>query len=624
MYSPLNINTHYSLLRGLSKPEEIANKCNEYGITSCAITDYDNVSGAAAFYINCTKKNIKPLIGTKIYIDNGYVTLIAKNHDGWKEIINISSISHDINHLDNVPKVSFDEISGLKNVIVMFGEHNSIAHNSIIDRTEVYLQSNPEQSLSYFLKSDYENILSELLTKYQSTFKDNLFLSISLSNKDQCKIDGIIASMLRELSQKYKINKVGIPNCVYSDIGHADDHRLLIANHNKINMSELSSSTDPSIYRYIKYNNSHLLNQEEFSQFYTEDECKNTNLVSEMCEEYSVLNKPTLPNFNCPNGKTESEYLRDLCRKGWLERKSKLDAGRENEYVDRIKMELDVFKEANLEGYFLIVHDYIKWARENNVLVGVGRGSSVGCFASYLLGITNADPVIYNLFFERFYNKGRNSPGKVAYPDIDTDFSIEGREKVINYISDKYGKDNVSQVVTFSSLQGKSAVREVLRLRNACSAETISNITKNIPNRAEIDDKLEESKEHSIIRWTLKNEPHLLQDFVVINDDDSLSGDFSSYFEQAIRIEGTYKSYGKHASALVIAREPVSTITPMLNDKNHGNLIAGTEYKYLEQMGLVKFDILGLSTLSKLNAVSSLLLNGNIGSIVLEKEIKDE
>jgi DNA polymerase-3 subunit alpha len=321
------------------------------------------------------------------------------------------------------------------------------------------------------------------------------------------------------------------------------------------------------------------------------------------CEEYDILAPPMLPKFKCPEGQTENEYLTQLCREGWRSKLMPSDKvqSKENEdiYVNRIKKELDVIKNADLSGYFLIVRDIIKHVEGKGWLAGPGRGSAAGCLVSYLVDITKVDPIQYDLLFERFYNEGRNTADHVSLPDIDVDVPAEHRDEVIDYIKSKYGYDNVSQMLTFGRLQGRAALKEVMRINSNVSFSEMNEVTKAVPNEAEISDQLQDMDDKSIIKWTLMNEPDKLVDWCKMNEDGSLEGDLADIFEQAIRIEGTFKSQGKHAAGVIISKHRLEEVCPMVKDKS-GNPMAGLEMNDLEAMGHVKFDILGIDLLTKI------------------------
>lgn len=345
------------------------------------------------------------------------------------------------------------------------------------------------------------------------------------------------------------------------------------------------------------------MSPDEVKSAYSQDIIAKIDSISQQCEEYDILGKPMLPEFDCPEGYSEDDYLKQLCRDGWRELLAETgkvsDSSRKQEYLDRIKNEMDVIFEANLSGYFLIVQDIVNHVRKQGWLPGPGRGSAAGCLISYLIGITEIDPIEYDLIFERFYNAGRNTDGHVSLPDIDLDVPAEKRDEVIAYIKSKYGEDNVSQMLTFNKLQGRAALKEIMRLNSNISFGEMNDVTKNIPNEADVSDLLEQSGEKSLIRWTLKYQPEVLDRWCKLNSEDDLVGPLSSVFQQAIDIEGTIKSQGKHAAGVIISSKKLREVCPMVQDRSK-NLVAGFEMGDLEDQGHVKFDILGIDLLSKI------------------------
>ena len=330
-----------------------------------------------------------------------------------------------------------------------------------------------------------------------------------------------------------------------------------------------------------------------------------------MCEEYDILDKPHLPDFQCPKGYNAAEYLRQLCRDGWRDKiATDVDKSKHQRYVDRIKYELDVLQGADLSSYFLIVQDIVNHVRNNKWLPGPGRGSAAGCLVSYLIGITAIDPIKYDLIFERFYNAGRNTQGRVSMPDIDVDVPMDQRENIIDYIKDTYGKDKVSQMITYNTLKGRGALKEVLRVYSNISFEEMNQITKHIPDEAKIADELQDMKdedgEASIIRWALENNQKQLKDWCYVKDN-KLEGPLAKRFEQAIRLEGTKCNQSKHAAGIAISQDSLASICPMIYDSKTKKNIAGLEMNDLESIGVVKFDILGIGLLDKMMQVQSIL-----------------
>ena len=357
------------------------------------------------------------------------------------------------------------------------------------------------------------------------------------------------------------------------------------------------------------------MSPEEIDSLHTEEEIENTNLIDSLCEEYDILSKPLLPEFECPKGYNPDEYLRQLCRNGWKKKiENNIPKEKHQEYVDRIKYELEVLQGAGLSSYFLIVQDIVNYVRENNWLPVPGRGSAAGCLVSYLIGITSINPIEYGLIFERFYNAGRNTDNRISMPDIDVDVPIDKREDIIEYIKNKYGHSKVSQMITFNTMKGRGALKEVLRVYGNVSFEEMNRITKNIPDEAKIADELQEMREDtgeaSIIRWALENNVDKLKEWCYLNKDGNLSGPMAKRFEQAIRLEGTKSNQSKHAAGVVISSEDLKLVCPMVYDSKNKQSIAGMEMQDLESIGIIKFDVLGIAMLDKIMAVSEILHKG--------------
>lgn len=506
---PLINFTHYSLLKGFSKPSELAKICVDNDYPACGIADYKTISGAVSFFQACKKVGIKPIIGCSF--DSSVV--FAKNINGWHDLIEMVS--------------SLDE-------------DGAIDRDFAIDIVK----------------------------------KNNL---IYLKNCD-------------------------IKPSYYTKREHADLHRILLCSEVKTTLPKIQKQIrkgelDSVMLDYFTNDNKYVVKGKD---------SKVLQEVYEQCEEYNILNKPMLPKFECPNGLSEEEYLKVLARNGWrkllIETGKVKDPVKKQQYADRFNTELQVIKDANLFGYFLIVQDIIRFVQDSGWMSGPGRGSAAGCLISYLIGITQIDPVEYDLLFERFYNAGRNSDDHISLPDIDMDVPGKKRDDVINYLKDKYGHDHVSQMITFGRLQGRSAIKEVLRVHEACSFGEMNAITKSVPNEAEISDQLAEMDEEdrSIIRWALINRPDELRDFCHVLENGKLEGDYAEYFQQAIDIEGTFKTQGKHAAGVVISKEPLHKVCPMVKQRGSTEKIAGLEMADLEALGHVKFDVLGINLLDKL------------------------
>jgi len=538
---PLCNYTHYSLLKGFSKPAQLAKKCADNAYRACGIADYKSLSGAVTFYQACIKNDIKPIIGCSF---DGF-SLFVKNKEGWLDLIQIVSSLDDSGEMNNALLV---HVSNKGNLI-------SIADSEA---------SSPIKGEDFYRKSE--------------SFMD----------------------------------------IYYSDREDAPLHRILLCSRMKTTLpkvsKQLTAGEEIKNQVFFESNDFFLKNRTEISEVIVSDpQISKFDEIYEKCENYNILNKPMLPKFSTPSEIGENEHLTQLCREGWKDKmipSGKVDDEEEKDrYANRIKEELDVIFQANLSGYFLIVQDIVDYVNRQGWLSGPGRGSAAGCLVSYMIGITKIDPIEFDLLFERFYNSGRNTGGHISLPDIDMDVPGNKRDEIISYLKDTYGHGNVSQMLTFGRLQGRSAIKEVLRVNSACGFSEMNEITKAIPNEADISDQLQEMDEEdrSIIRWALINNSEDLRDYCFVNDRGELDGDYADFFDQAIKIEGTFKTQGKHAAGVVISVDELNTVCPMVNQRSGGEKIAGLEMADLEALGHVKFDVLGINLLDKIMKIKEII-----------------
>lgn len=535
---PLKNYTHYSLLKGFSKPEELVEKCKNNGYKACGLCDYKTISGAVDFYKACKKFEIKPIIGCSF--DTFY--LFAKNKDGWYDLIELIS---SLDENDEIPSGLLDKI---------------LLRNNIIKLLDSQLNEQPKSC--YVNKTDAKLHRVLLCSEMKTT--------------------------LPKVQKQIRKDKNGNIN--------------------------VDSSFPAEYYNNIIYfmsDDYYLKNKDEAVKY----DIKILEDIYNRCEHYNILNKPMLPKFPCPNNQSEEEYLKQLCREGWkqllIKNKKVYTEEAKKNYADRFNEEFNVIKNANLFGYFLIVRDIIQYSENNGWLCGPGRGSAAGCLISYLIKITKIDPVEFDLLFSRFYNAGRNTSDNISLPDIDMDVPAQKRDEIISYLKRRYGNDRVSQMVTFGRLQGKSAIKEVLRVNEACSFAEMNAISNCIPDEAKISDQLAEMEDgdRSIIKWALIHNSDELKDYCFINESGALEGQYAELFDQAIKIEGTFKTQGKHAAGVVISAEPLKQVCPMVKQKGSSEKIAGLEMSDLESLGHVKFDVLGLSLLDKLMYIQHLVKN---------------
>lgn len=426
---------------------------------------------------------------------------------------------------------------------------------------------------------------------------------IRLASKKEGEKTGLIqigGSRSRGVSDYYCEEDVYLGGSHYLNQDDAIDHRVMLCVGHKKTMKTIGE-IDGEDSKFLYRDDYYLHSPEEIRSNADSNIIYNTEKIIDSIEDFSIFRKPSLPKISSDT--TEDELLKQLCRASW-KRFNLSSKSNSQVYLDRVKRELGVIHDAGLEGYFLVVSDYIRWARSQGILVGVSRGSSGGSLVSYLAGITQLDPIEFDLLFERFYNAGRNTKDHISYPDIDTDFPRKCRESVVNYITERYGKDRVMGISTFGRLQGRSALQEVLKIHGSCSKDEANRITKNLPQEDKISDELEEAKEESTLKWVIENNPDLVQDWVTYKNGD-FYGEFADQFAQAIRLEGTFKTNSRHASGIIVSGEPIIDIAPIrFSDTADGDVVA-MEYGDAELLGILKMDILGLAALDKIMGVEN-------------------
>jgi len=631
MYVPLHLHTHYSLLDGLSKPEQVARRCKRLGITSCAITDHGTISGNISFYKTMKKNNIKPIMGCELYISNSdakikdksnselsHMVVLAKNFSGWQKLIKLVSVSNSSDYFYYKPRLDLELINNIlgseKNDLICITGHPGSTLGDIVYNFDLGK-----------VNENWETKSLEHINKLYDIFgQNNVFVEIQLMDTNNQQ-QQLIGNSLRQLSKDYNLPRVATIDAHYCEASDAVDQRVLLCSSLKLTLPDISNKIInnekiplSSFFTSDKY---YILSDEEMQVIHDSVELENTLYIDSLCEEYDVLSGPQLPTFDCPDSQKPIEYLRNLCRKGWLDKiQNKIPKEKQNIYVDRVKKELDILESTNLASYFLIIRDIVSYVRSKGCLPGPGRGSAAGCLVSYLIGITGIDPIKYDLIFERFYNTGRNTETHISMPDIDVDVPIEHREDIINYIKNKYGFNKVSQMITFNTLKGRGALKEVLRIYGNISFEEMNRITKHIPDEAKIADELQEMKdedgEASIIRWALENNGAKLKEWCYVGEDNELYGPLAKRFEQAIRLEGSKYNQSKHAAGIAISNQSLNTICPMIWDAKTEQSIAGFEMSDLESIGVIKFDILGIALLDKIMCVRDILKNKRIKDAV--------
>lgn len=627
MYVPLNCISTYSLLHSPTQVSRLAKKCQEMGFKSAGITELGNLASSVAWVKECQEVGLRPIIGQRLYLceknshDKGdentklsHVTLLCKNLSGWKNLVKLTSLGNKPESWLDKPRLSLDEVvmhSNGQNLIAISGGPYTELANALFTTEEAY-RAETYDIVKGWIHKDWIGRLTFLIQKYQGIFgSDNFYIEIQTIDKYPAAV--AIVNGLRYIAKKLNVPTVATPNPYYLDKDDSFDQRVLLCSmlgktFNNVKDS-LEKNINGDINRFFERNNFHLPSYEELLVHNTKEELEATNEIEAKIEEFSILAPPVLPRVQLPDGETPYHRLRELCLQGWEKKiRHRIPADQHPIYQQRVKEELSIIQKAELDSYLIIVQDYIEYIRKRGGLVSPGRGSIGGSLVAYLAGITEINSVIYKLLFSRFYSSER----KGSLPDVDTDFDLKSREEVIEYIKQKYGERNVGQIVTFGRLNGRGVIKEVLRVHNACSFTELNAITEHIPDEAKIIDDLEEMRsdgeEPSILMWSLRNHSKELENWCSIDKKSGeLQGPLSKLFEQAIRLEGSLKTQGRHASGLIISPIPLDEACPVIRSTSGNESICGLEYEFAEQLGLVKFDILGIAVSSKIMETQKLL-----------------
>lgn len=585
----IDLKSHYSIKKAFGSPETIVEKVKSLGLNYAGLTDYHSVSGCVSFVKACKEAGIKPILGSTLSLkEGGKLIVLCKNLQGWKDLIKIISLSYSryYDKINSTPYFPLEELCKYENFIFVAGFLEDVISHRIFGKTVSHL------SKEELLESVELDPISQI--KSLNSQLPNLYLCVSRNSSTYVDWWNQVA------------RDSGLPNIILgnSHYPNKEDHevfRVLLCASLKTTKERYKKVCLEQAQDLVKFDeNTWEISLDGFSQ----EELDKTQKLADSIESYEILSSPRLPKYNCPNNLEPIEYLKELCREGW--KKLLIPSGKlkekQQEYLERIKYELGVIEECGLASYFLIMADIMKWNKEQGWLNSPGRGSAGGCLISYLTGIIKIDPVEYGLLFSRFFSASR----KGSLPDIDSDFPASKRQFVIDYIRQKYGEDRVCHMVTFSEFKGASAIKEVLRVYDVCSFDVMNEITKAIPEEGKIADQMEALGEDSILGFTLKYQPDKLKDWVTY-ENEKLTGDYAKWFDLAIRLEGTIQGTGKHASAIVVFEEPLSNVCPMISDKSSEHSLAGVDMKAAENLGLVKLDCLGLSTLDLLMTTQDLI-----------------
>ena len=555
-FTHLHVHTEYSLLDGFSPITKLLDYAEELNMKSLAITDHGSMFGVVQFYKEAKKRNIKPIIGCEIYTVNGsylektssnkrynHLVLLAENEIGYKNLMEIVSLGY-VNGFYYKPRVD-------KEVLRQYSEG--------IIALSACLAGEVSQQLIY---DDYENAKKAALELENIFGKGNFYLEIQNHGINE---DKIILDKMPLLSKE-----TGIPMVATNDIHYVkkDDWRI----HDILLCIQLGKTIQEKNEGGMHYapGEFYLRSADEMYEILGdyEEALENTNKIAERCNVKLDFGHLHLPYFEIPEGYNNKTYLRELANKGIEKRYEKIT----DVVLDRLEFELNTIEEMGFVDYFLIVSDFIRFAKTVNIPVGPGRGSAAGSIVSYALEITDIDPLKYNLLFERFLN-----PERVSMPDIDIDFCYERREEVIDYVVEKYGEEKVAQIVTFGTMAARGSIRDVGRVLDM-EYNLVDEVAKKVPMMLNM-----------TIDKALEMSPEFRQ---LYNSDENIK----NLIDIANEVEGMPRHTSTHAAGVVISEKPIVEYVPLA--KNKESIITQFNMIELEELGLLKMDFLGLRTLT--------------------------
>jgi DNA polymerase-3 subunit alpha len=573
----LHLHSQYSLLDGAIRFDEVLELAKKYRMDSLALTDHGNMFGAIEFYQLAIKHGIKPILGCELYVAPGsrlekktaaeggegafHLTLLVKNRTGYFNLIKLISLAH-LEGFYYKPRVD-------KELLRRYHE-GLICLSGCLKGEIAILAGRGEMKRAIQTAEEYRTI-----------FDDRRFFIELMKNGVENQT--LVNERLLEIGRELFIPVVATNDCHYLHREDAQAHEVLlcIQTGKTLNDSErMRFSSDEFYFRSA---------QEMMSLFRdTPEAIAHTIEIAEACNLELKFEEKHIPRITVPSGESPDSHLERLAREG-LEKRLRAYRGSEtvkertSRYRARLEEELKIIQSMGFSGYFLIVADFIQYARQKGIPVGPGRGSVAGSLVAYALQITDLDPLEYDLIFERFLNPGRRS----SMPDVDVDFCMEGRDEVIQYVMDKYGKENVAQIITFGKMQARAVIRDVGRVMGIPYAE-VDRIAKLIP--ATLNISLEEA---------LEKESQLKE---LIQKDSKVA----SLFKIARSLEGLTRHASTHAAGVVISNRPLMDYLPLYRGQD-GEVITQYAMKEVEAIGLVKFDFLGLKTLTMINHAIELI-----------------
>lgn len=579
----LHNHTHYSLLDGLTNIDDFIKKAKEQGSPALAITDHGVMYGAIEFYKKCKKAGIKPIIGVELYLApnsrhdkntkedarNFHILLLAKNNIGYQNLIKLVSLAH-LEGFYYKPRVDWELLEKYHEGLIastacLGGEISSLI---LADRLE--------QAKKRIL--DYNNLFGQ----------DNFYLEIM----DHPELDGQekVNKQLIKFSKELNVPLIATNDIHYLDREDDDAQDILLCLQNKKKLEDNDRMKMKGNGNYSCRDPKELM--EVFKD--VPEAISNTVKIAEMCDLEIPLGEIHLPHFEVPEGYDQFSYLRKICEDGLSLRYPDKNEQEMEEIKKRLEYELEVINGMGWPSYFLIVADFISWAKKNKIVVGPGRGSAPGSIVCYLSGITNIDPIKYELLFERFLN-----PERISMPDIDMDFADVRRNEVIEYVEQKYGKDNVSQIITFGTMAARAAVRDVGRVLNE-PYDYCDKLAKMIPMNYKIKNALEDIAELKDI-YKKEEAARRILDF-------------------AQKLEGVSRHSSTHACGVLITKEPLTSYVPLqYASSSDKSIVSQYSLHPVEDLGLLKMDFLGLKNLTIIESAIKIIKNTRGVEIDIDK-----
>lgn len=565
----LRLHSAYSLAEGAIKTEKLVELCKKNNMPAVAVTDTNNLFGAMDLSFQCCEHGIQPIIAVQLNIQHPTahdaetsILLYAQTKDGYQNLIQLVSASYLSSTSQLRPEVSLDTLSKYSGDLIL-------ATGGI------------SGSLGRFL---HENNISEArnyLTFLNQHFNGRLYIELSRhNNASENETENNAISLAYDMN----LPLLATNNVCFAKPDDFKAHDALICISQMCTVFEENRKTSSPEF-YFK-------SQDEMCDLFSDipEATENTVILAERCSFMLTKQKPLMPIFKPESGKPQDDELRDMATTG-LEEKLKKFESQDNysdirkQYYEQLNYELDVIKKMGFSGYFLIVADYVRWAKSQNIPVGPGRGSGAGSIVAWCVKITEVDPIHFKLFFERFLN-----PDRISMPDFDIDFCQERRDEVIAYVQRKYGYDSVAQIITFGKLQARAVVKDIARVMGI-GYTTADKIAKLIPfNPAN----------PVTLREAIDTEPALQE---LIKSDSKIN----EIIEISLCLEGLYRQAGVHAAGIVISDKILQTIVPMYKDAKASMPVTQFSMKFIESASLIKFDFLGLKTLTVIQKTLDLI-----------------